>query len=118
MTNNYRHKAERVSKKDMEYVNKLSTATRTHFTHFLVPKLPWHDDNHKFGESSDGGVEGTKITLKEVEDSETLRVLRKEVEAAKEEVLRQAMLKTFSTGGSSEGEVRIQGGIREEQGRN
>jgi hypothetical protein len=34
-------------------VARLSTAKRIHFTHFQVPKLPWHTDDHKFGQSSD-----------------------------------------------------------------
>ena len=38
-------------------IARLSTATRTHFTHFTAPAMPWHDENHKFGESSDGQVD-------------------------------------------------------------
>ena len=33
-------------------IARLSTATRTHFTHFQVPKMPWHSEDHKFGETS------------------------------------------------------------------
>jgi hypothetical protein len=36
-------------------IARLSTAKRTHFTHFMVPKMPWHTDDHKFGEGSDKG---------------------------------------------------------------
>lgn len=35
-------------------IERLSSATRTHFTHFQVGRLPWHTDDHKFGESTDG----------------------------------------------------------------
>lgn len=34
-------------------IARLSTAKRIHFTHFMVPKLPWHTDDHKFGQPSD-----------------------------------------------------------------
>ena len=36
-----------------EDIARLSTAKRTHFTHFQVGKLPWHGEDHVFGEGSD-----------------------------------------------------------------
>ena len=34
-------------------IRRLSTAKRTHFTHFTAPAMPWHTEDHKFGESSE-----------------------------------------------------------------
>ena len=36
-----------------EDIARLSTAKRTHFTHFQVGKMPWHTEDHVFGQSSD-----------------------------------------------------------------
>ena len=36
-----------------EDIARLSTAKRTHFTHFQVGALPWHGEDHVFGRSTD-----------------------------------------------------------------
>lgn len=42
-----------VSKRDLDLLEGLKYAKRIHYTHFMGVKMPWHTDDHKFGESSD-----------------------------------------------------------------
>jgi hypothetical protein len=66
---NYGH----VDQKDIDLLNSLGSAKRIHFTHFTVPKLPWHDDDHKFGERTDdkqlGGGSGDEPSVDGDEDN-------------------------------------------------
>jgi hypothetical protein len=42
-----------VRKSDLDALEGLRYAKRIHFTHFMGLRMPWHKDDHKFGESSD-----------------------------------------------------------------
>lgn len=43
----------KVTKRQLEDVERLRYAKRTHQTHFMGIGMPWHDDTHRFGESGE-----------------------------------------------------------------
>lgn len=43
----------------MVETNNSARYKRTHYTHFTVPRLPWHTEDHKFGEGTEGHSDGS-----------------------------------------------------------